>query len=116
MQRNKKKEVNIEKLIKTSFFMNGAQVILALVIIIYNFMAKNQDMYTLIYSVLGITILNTLIALGSYYFSFRNTKDYFIETIKNLEKLNGKLREQRHDYLNHLQVIYGLMSLEIKSN
>lgn len=31
---------------------------------------------------------------------------------KNLEKLNGELRSQRHDYLNHLQVVYGLMELE----
>lgn len=31
---------------------------------------------------------------------------------KNLEKLNGELRSQRHDYLNHLQVVYGLMQLE----
>lgn len=31
---------------------------------------------------------------------------------KNLERLNGELRSQRHDYLNHLQVVYGLMQLE----
>ena len=30
----------------------------------------------------------------------------------NLEKLNQTLRSQRHDYLNHLQVVYGLMQLE----
>lgn len=30
----------------------------------------------------------------------------------NLEKLNSELRSQRHDYLNHLQVVYGLMELE----
>ena len=32
------------------------------------------------------------------------------ESLKNLEQLN--LRSQRHDYLNHLQVVYGLMELE----
>ena len=31
---------------------------------------------------------------------------------QNLEKLNNTLRSQRHDYLNHLQVVYGLMQLE----
>lgn len=31
---------------------------------------------------------------------------------KNLEQLNSELRSQRHDYLNHLQVVYGLMQLE----
>lgn len=29
-----------------------------------------------------------------------------------LEKLHGELRAQRHDYLNHLQVVYGLMEME----
>lgn len=34
------------------------------------------------------------------------------ESYQNLEKLNSNLRTQRHDYLNHLQVVYGLMELE----
>ena len=34
------------------------------------------------------------------------------ESYSNLEKLNSNLRAQRHDYLNHLQVVYGLMELE----
>ncbi len=33
-------------------------------------------------------------------------------SIRNLERLNGELRSQRHDYLNHLQVVYGLMELQ----
>ena len=33
------------------------------------------------------------------------------ESMKNLENLNLKLRAQRHDYMNHLQVIYGLLEL-----
>ncbi|MGN0308911.1 MAG: sensor histidine kinase [Lachnospiraceae bacterium] len=31
---------------------------------------------------------------------------------RNLEQLNSELRSQRHDYLNHLQVVYGLLELE----
>lgn len=34
------------------------------------------------------------------------------ESIQNLEQLNFELRAARHDYLNHLQVVYGLMELE----
>lgn len=34
------------------------------------------------------------------------------ETINNLEELNTKLRAQRHDYLNHMQIVYGLLELE----
>ena len=34
------------------------------------------------------------------------------ESYRNLEQLNSTLRAQRHDYLNHLQVVYGMMELE----
>jgi sensor histidine kinase regulating citrate/malate metabolism len=34
------------------------------------------------------------------------------ESLKNLEQLNFELRAARHDYLNHLQVVYGLLELE----
>lgn len=34
------------------------------------------------------------------------------ESIRNLELLNYELRAARHDYLNHLQVVYGLLELE----
>ena len=34
------------------------------------------------------------------------------ESIQNLEQLNFELRAARHDYLNHMQVVYGLLELE----
>jgi sensor histidine kinase regulating citrate/malate metabolism len=34
------------------------------------------------------------------------------ESLKNLEQLNYELRAARHDYLNHLQVVYGLLELK----
>lgn len=34
------------------------------------------------------------------------------ESYSNVERLNSELRTQRHDYLNHMQVVYGLMELE----
>ena len=34
------------------------------------------------------------------------------DSMMNLEQLNYELRAARHDYLNHLQVVYGLVELE----
>ncbi len=34
------------------------------------------------------------------------------DTIEEMEKLNNTLRSQRHDFLNHLQVVYSLMEME----
>lgn len=33
-------------------------------------------------------------------------------SLEEINQLNNTLRAQRHDYLNHLQVVYGLMELE----
>lgn len=38
--------------------------------------------------------------------------EMLLSSYKNLEELNSVLRMQRHDYLNHLQVVYGLMEVE----
>jgi len=50
-------------------------------------------------------LLKMLIRLKSNY-------DALMESYRNLEELNSTLRAQRHDYLNHLQVVYGMMELE----
>lgn len=42
----------------------------------------------------------------------KNSYDALEESYRNLEQLNSTLRAQRHDYLNHLQVVYGMMELE----
>ncbi len=38
--------------------------------------------------------------------------DMLEEAYDRLEELNGTLRAQRHDFMNHLQVVYSLMELE----
>ena len=35
-----------------------------------------------------------------------------VESFYQVQELNGELRGQRHDYLNHLQIVYGMMELE----
>ena len=45
-------------------------------------------------------------------YAIRDRNNALIETIDNLSRLNDKLRMDRHDYLNQLQIVYGLMELE----
>ena len=35
-----------------------------------------------------------------------------VESFYQMQELNGELRGQRHDYLNHLQIVYGMMELQ----
>ena len=67
----------------------------------------------LIFLVTFVVILSGCIAiLVRNYVQLINRNDALRESIDNLCKLNDKLRMDRHDYLNQLQIVYGLMELE----
>jgi sensor histidine kinase regulating citrate/malate metabolism len=72
----------------------------------------NSEIYLIITAVLAVilAISAALLARSSQKQAKRN--DSLMESLENLSLLNDKLRMDRHDYLNHLQVIYGLMELE----
>lgn len=68
---------------------------------------------SLVFCFISVIILASCIA--AVIFAYRKLNKQYINlqaSYKNLEKLNNTLRSQRHDYLNHLQVVYGLMQLE----
>lgn len=58
--------------------------------------------------VLAVCILLLLIA----YRKLRKLYEDLQDSYRQLENLNSELRAQRHDYLNHLQVVYGLLELQ----
>lgn len=46
------------------------------------------------------------------YETLRRRYDSLVESCGQMQKLNGELRSQRHDYLNHMQVVYGMAEME----
>lgn len=69
--------------------------------------------FYLIFCVILVVILTgCIVLLWRNYMKLAGRCDALRENIDNLCKLNDKLRMDRHDYLNHLQIIYGLMELE----
>ncbi len=58
-----------------------------------------------------LMLIGCLITIIGLYFAVTYKNDNLTDSIQNLEELNIRLRAQRHDYLNHFQVIYGLMEL-----
>ncbi len=46
------------------------------------------------------------------YEKLRRRYDSLLENCGQMQRLNSELRSQRHDYLNHMQVVYGMMELE----
>lgn len=106
------KNIKLKKVLFISFLLSVVQLLLVLTIIIYSLIYKNNDMYNLIYISAALTAFNGILTAFGYYFILYTKNSSILETLKQVEELNGKLREQRHDYLNHIQVIYGLLELE----
>ena len=71
-----------------------------------------MSIYLIFCVVLVVILTGCIIILIKNYQKLLNRNNALIETIDNLSGLNDKLRMDRHDYLNQLQIVYGLMELE----
>ncbi|WP_286905236.1 sensor histidine kinase [Clostridium sp. UBA1652] len=110
----KKQSYNISKIVLVSIVLNFIQVIFITLFIYY----KNKNSYIVdgnfIIYVIAVSIGINSIITGIIFYNllFKKGSTNLIDTIKYIENLNKTLRSQRHDYLNHIQVIYSLMELE----
>jgi two-component system sensor histidine kinase AgrC len=74
----------------------------------------NPWVIALLLVILAVVIINSLAALRSRSSTLRSIYRFRMleDTLSRLETLNNTLRAQRHDFLNHLQVVYSLMDME----
>lgn len=121
MRRNLKIDnVNIHKTAATVFALNLIEIFMLIGIIIYNSITKsmnqisNNDSHIFIYVVVIVVVINSFITLRYVYSIARNISEFHMleDTLDKLEDLNTSLRAQRHDFMNHLQVVYGLMEMK----
>ncbi|WP_051656533.1 sensor histidine kinase [Butyrivibrio sp. AE3004] len=70
------------------------------------------NVYLIFCVALVVILTGCIVVLIRSYMKLLAGNDALRESIDNLCKLNDKLRMDRHDYLNHLQIVYGLMELE----
>lgn len=67
----------------------------------------------LIFCLIAVLVLAVCIVfILLQYRQLRERCNMIQDSYSNLEQLNYELRAARHDYLNHLQVVYGLLELE----
>ena len=104
--------MNIKKVIGGLLFVNLMQVILVLGMWLNKGNKEWENVSISLYLVVGLALINSLVTIVSVVYGNRLRNNNLIEAMKNLEELNTTLRVQRHDYLNHLQVVYGLIELE----
>lgn len=115
-----KTKLVINKAILAVIILNIAQIGIITGIIVFQFFEDitffvtfNKQTIAFILIIL-ISFLNTFINIKDIHqlglISSRN--DTLQQTLSQLEVLNNTLRAQRHDFMNHLQVVYGLIELE----
>lgn len=103
--------MSVRKLSRMLFLVNGLQLVLGVGILIGlwgDFITYSEEIQniSIIMVLLGAVISTTgLVSLLRY------QKKNYEESLKGLENLNLKLREQRHDYLNQMQIVNGLLEL-----
>lgn len=72
---------------------------------------EDKSIYLLLLIIFTIILMVCLVILVRSYKKLTESNRLLQEGLENLGRLNDKLRMDRHDYLNHLQIIYGLMEL-----
>lgn len=101
--------------------LNLSQVALIAAILLY-ITGLNEDpgllsnpwVIALLLVILAVVIINSLAAFRNRSNTLRSIYQLRMleDTLSRLETLNSTLRAQRHDFLNHLQVVYSLMEME----
>lgn len=112
--------INIHKTAAVVIALNLVEITMLIGIIIYNSVTRsmnrisNNDSHLIIYLVVAVVIINSFITLRYVYSIAGNISQFNMlqDTLDKLEQLNTSLRAQRHDFMNHLQVVYGLMEME----
>lgn len=102
----------MKKITVSLIVINGIQLLIGMGIWLYIGIARFAGVNLTLYLAVSLMLLCNVATIAGLYLAMRYTNHDLEDSIHNLEQLNAKLRAQRHDYLNHFQVIYGLMELD----
>lgn len=104
--------MTIRKLAKMLFAVNGLQFFMGAGILFGLWRQLLEPSDAVLSLTMGLLLFSSLLTIVGLFSVTRYQNQSYRDSMKNLEDLNTKLREQRHDYLNQLQIVYGLLELE----
>ncbi len=118
-----KKKLNINKTIASIIVLNIIHLSILIGVLAYtafsnkfNKFAPNFSFtYLFFYAMVFVTLfINSFITIKNALALTDSVSQYetFKSSLNQLESLNKTLRAQRHDFMNHLQVVYSLMEME----
>ena len=109
---------DIRKLSVLSIVINSVQILLMLIIVLA--VIFGEQFHLSAYSMRALTVFAALVVSWGAIVDIRdavsarhtqNRMNALNDSMGDLEQLNLTLRAQRHDFMNHLQVVYSLMEL-----
>ncbi len=117
-----KRRLDINKTAHAALYLNIWQIVLLIGVAFYILFSGGRLILDESKSSIAIFII-ILIAFSSIngYVSFKTRiqmtrtglrNRFLMDSLTELENLNNSLRVQRHDFMNHLQVVYGLVELD----
>ncbi|MBE5761314.1 MAG: GHKL domain-containing protein [Clostridiales bacterium] len=110
--------VNVAKAVFTASILNALEifVLFALMLLVLFDVFDGSAPYVKAALIAGSALLmiNNIIAIRNLrQWSWVNSQNSMLkDSISQVETLNDRLRTQRHDFMNHLQVIYSLVEME----
>ena len=104
--------MSIRKIVGALLLVNILQFVIGICMAVFLSSYISGEFNIYLYLTIGLILLSNLFTILGLYFASRFKDNSMEDSVKNLEALNTTLRAQRHDYLNHIQVIYGLLELK----
>ena len=121
MNKHIKESFNIDKALVIIYFVNIVQIFIVFGLIGYSYIFKdessiwiNENLRKLLVILCIVIIINIYIALRDANALKSLSTQYSMqgEVLEQIKDLNNTLRAQRHDFLNHLQVVYSLIEMD----
>ncbi|MDP4144089.1 MAG: Spo0B domain-containing protein [Bacillota bacterium] len=116
-----KKKLDINKVTITVILLNVIQIATIIIIIFYEFINKKHQ-YTsaingenlFLYLLVLTVFANSFLIIRYVQSMAKDNSRYSMvkESLEQVEDLNKTLRGQRHDFINHLQVVYSLIEMD----
>lgn len=104
--------MTMRKLVGMLLAIIGLQFLLGICILFGLWGQKVEPANPILSLGLGLMLLSSILLVFGLISVTHYQRKSYAESMRDLMKFNEKLREQRHDYLNQLQIVYGLLELE----
>lgn len=106
--------INVRKAAYSVMIASWLQIVACLVLAVLYFFGNDISTSVMVFVLIPVIVIgNSLLMRNSWsVLSSRTEQMEILQTIQGVDELNRKLRAQRHDFINHLQVVHSLIQLD----